>query len=58
LKYWLFDRDRLKREHLERINEDGWRKIEQNAGRMLTLLAPSDFATVALGRDGIDPMAH
>lgn len=50
LKYWLFDRDRLKREHLESINEAGWTEIEQHTGKMLALLAESDFTMVTLGR--------
>ena len=50
LKYWVFDRDRLKCEHLERINEEGWREIEQNTEKMLAILATSEFATVSLGR--------
>jgi hypothetical protein len=57
LKYWVFDRDRLKWEHLERINDEGWSEIEQNAERILTLLAPSDFATVSLGLNGARPSA-
>ena len=58
LKYWLFDRDRLKREHLERINEESWREIEQNAGTMLAILASSDFTTVALGRNSAGSIDH
>jgi hypothetical protein len=36
LKYWIFDRSRLKIEHLQRINEKGWQELCQSSDALLT----------------------
>jgi hypothetical protein len=56
LKYWVFDRARLKREHLERINERGWQALEAQVSAALGGMAAREFPLVALGhhhREGL-----
>ncbi|MGH3089993.1 MAG: hypothetical protein ACRDSJ_22155 [Rubrobacteraceae bacterium] len=50
MKYWMFDRDRLKLEHMERINEAGWNELSLNGGRILERVAADDWNVVPLGR--------
>ncbi|HEX9870448.1 MAG TPA: hypothetical protein VGC99_18020 [Candidatus Tectomicrobia bacterium] len=57
LKYWVFDRARLKREHLERINEQGWQALEQYTASMLSVIAHQEFPLIELGRPHQDPLA-
>lgn len=49
LKYWLFDRDRLKLEHLERLNDAGWDELEQRAVAIVAIVAPREFPLIELG---------
>lgn len=49
LKYWIFDRDRLKLEHLEKINDAGWSEIEKRTGEIIELVASQAFPVVELG---------
>jgi len=51
MKYWLFDRDRLKWEHLERISEAGWSALEARSGELLERLAEHEFPVIELGRE-------
>ncbi|MBA2693800.1 MAG: hypothetical protein H0U65_15120 [Rubrobacter sp.] len=50
MKYWMFDRDRLKLEHMDRINEEGWKELSLNSGRILERVAANDWNVVPLGR--------
>lgn len=50
MKYWMFDRDRLKLEHMGRINEEGWKELTLNGGRILERVAANDWNVVPLGR--------
>lgn len=49
MKYWLFDRDRLKLEHMDRINEAGWDELILNSGRILERVAADDWEEIRLG---------
>lgn len=48
-KYWLFDRDRLRIEHLEKINSAGWDELLQNSDRLLTTVSQLDSSKIILG---------
>lgn len=50
MKYWLFDRHRLKLKHMDRINETGWEELTFNSGRILERVAADDWEVVHLGR--------
>ncbi|MDP9474701.1 MAG: hypothetical protein M3R38_03230 [Actinomycetota bacterium] len=50
MKYWLFDRHRLKLEHMDRINEAGWDELALNSGRVLERVAADQWEVVRLGR--------
>jgi hypothetical protein len=50
MKYWVFDRERLKIEHMERINEEGWDELSLNGSRILEQVAADDWEIVPLGR--------
>jgi hypothetical protein len=50
MKYWLFDRHRLKLEHMDRINEAGWSELSRNSGRILERVAVDSWDLVHLGR--------
>lgn len=54
MKYWVFDRHRLKLDHLERINDRGWREIEASAAQTMGLVAGPEFPMLELGTPG-DP---
>jgi len=49
LKYWVFDRARLKRAHLERLNAQGWQALEQHTASMLRMIAHQEFPLITLG---------
>ena len=38
LKYWLFDQQHLRLEHMEKINESEWNDLLDNSDRLLDLL--------------------
>jgi len=48
LKYWLFDQQRLRLEHMEKINEDGWNDLLENSDQLLGIVVKSDFPTITL----------
>ncbi|MGI8911090.1 MAG: hypothetical protein ACR2JR_11145 [Rubrobacteraceae bacterium] len=50
MKYWMFDRHRLKLEHMDRINEEGWDELSLNSGRILEQVAADNWNVVRLGR--------
>lgn len=52
VKYWLFDKQRLRCEHLERINEQGWQEIETQTSRIMRIVTAEDFPILALGLSG------
>lgn len=53
MKYWIFDRHRLKLEHMDRINEAGWDELALNSGRVLERVAADHWEVVRLGhREG------
>ncbi len=49
MKYWMFDRQRLKLEHMSRINEAGWDELTLSSGRVLERVAAEDWDTIRLG---------
>jgi hypothetical protein len=49
LKYWGFDHQRLRLEHLTQINEAGWHELMQNNDRLLEMVARSDSPVITLG---------
>jgi hypothetical protein len=50
MKYWMFDRQRLKLEHMARINEAGWDELALSSGRVLERVAAEDWEIIRLGR--------
>ena len=52
MKYWMFDRQRLKLEHMNRLNEAGWNELALSSGRVLEPVAADDWEVVRLGRAG------
>ena len=52
VKYWLFDKQRLRCEHLERINEQGWQEIETQTSRIMRIVTAEDFPILALACRG------
>jgi hypothetical protein len=48
LKYWLFDQQRLRLEHMEKFNEAGWDDLLENSDRLLEVVIKSDFLTIKL----------
>ena len=48
LKYWLFDQQRLRLEHMEKINESGWNDLLDNSDRLLGEIAKQDFPIITL----------
>lgn len=50
MKYWLFDRQRLKLEHMDRINEEGWDTLALSSERILEQVAEDNWNVVHLGR--------
>jgi hypothetical protein len=49
LKYWVFDRARLKRAHLEHLNEQGWQALEGQVSMALRGIAAREFPLIVLG---------
>jgi hypothetical protein len=49
MKYWLFDRQRLKLEHMARINEAGWNELALSSGRVLEGMAAENWDIIRLG---------
>lgn len=49
LKYWLFDRDRLKLEHLERLTDADWDELTQRASSIFEIVVPREFPLIELG---------
>ncbi len=49
MKYWMFDRSRLKLEHMDSINESNWDELTLNSGRLLEQVAARDWDVVRLG---------
>ncbi len=58
LKYWLFDRDRLKLEHLERLTDSGWDELQQRTTSIVTMVASSEFPVLELGLPAIPQSAE
>jgi hypothetical protein len=48
LKYWLFDQQRLRLEHMEKFNEAGWDDLLENSDRLLAVVIKSDFPIITL----------
>ena len=46
MKYWLFDRHRLKLEHMEQVNEAGWDALALNSGRIMEQALADDLREV------------
>ena len=49
MKYCMFDRQRLKLEHMNRINEAGWDELALSSGRVLERVAAEDWDVIRLG---------
>jgi hypothetical protein len=50
MKYWMFDRQRLKLGQMERTNEAGWDELALSSGRVLERVPAEDWDVVRLGR--------
>ena len=50
MKYWLFDRQRLKLEHMTGINEAGWNELVLSSDRVLERVAANNWDVVRMGR--------
>jgi hypothetical protein len=48
VKYWVFDRSRLKLEHLERLTDEEWSGLEQQTARVLPTVVPDGLLSVGL----------
>ena len=51
MKYWLFDKHRLKIEHIERINEEGWNELLQANDTILLQIAALELQMIELGQN-------
>ena len=51
MKYWMFDRQRLKLEHMDRINEAAWDELTLSSGRVLERVAAEDWEVIRLGHE-------
>lgn len=49
VKYWVFDKHRLKMEHLEAINDKGWQELEASTARTMEIVAAHEFPMLELG---------
>lgn len=49
MKYWIFDQQQLRLEHLERINSNGWNQLLQSSDRLLTTATKLDSQEIILG---------
>lgn len=49
MKHWMFDRQRLKLEHMAHINEAGWDELALSSGRVLERVAAEDWEVIRLG---------
>ena len=49
MKYWLFDRQRLKLEHMSRLNEAGWNELVLSSDRVLERVAANNWDVVRMG---------
>jgi hypothetical protein len=56
MKYWMFDRQRLKLEHMAHINEAGWSELALSSGRVLERVADEDWEVIRLGDAGAAPV--
>ncbi len=50
MKYWVLDRQRLKLEHMNRINEAGRDELASSSGRILERVAAEDWDVIRLGQ--------
>lgn len=50
MKYWMFDRDRLKLEHMEQTNESGWNELLASSDQLLEKVVAKEWNVVPLGR--------
>jgi hypothetical protein len=48
LKYWLFDQQHLRLEHMEKINESEWNDLLDNSDRLLSEIAKQNFPLISL----------
>ena len=48
LKYWLFDQQRFRLEHMEKINESGWNDLLDNSDRLFGAIAKQNFLLISL----------
>ncbi len=48
LKFWLFDKERLRLEHLHRVSDEAWDEIEANTARLVTAVR-DDLPLMELG---------
>jgi uncharacterized protein YneR len=48
LKYWLFDQQHLRLEHMEKINESEWNDLLDNSDRLLAAIAKQNFPLISL----------
>ena len=49
VKYWVFDKTRLKLEHLEKINENGWTEILENSNFILQQIYSTESIIFEMG---------
>ena len=56
MKYWLFDRQRLKLEHMAQINEAGWNELVLSSDRVLERVGANNLDVVPLGRAETAPI--
>lgn len=49
VKYWLFDKNRLEIEHLEKINDDNWNQLLINSEKILEKVSINNIDNITLG---------
>lgn len=50
IKYWIFDQNRLRLEHIEQLNETGSDELLQNSEKILEIVTKNEYQIVTLGR--------
>ena len=49
LKYWVFDKSRLKMEHIDKINDQGWNELCQSSNELLKQVYADTSPVFSLG---------
>lgn len=50
IKYWVFDQNQLRLQHMEQLNEASWNELLQNSEKIIEIVAKNEYSVVTLGR--------